>query len=137
MATRTKERSQFLLDVLTTAIENGGYGFFYTEKWVWDCDPADAYAVIVDKEDESRRWRVDIDTMARGLGIIRNAVLRDVGRDGLVPHNHVTDERLYFGGKPRQELLKMDRTNGEDGDCDVIGGLAVLECALFGKVVYG
>ncbi len=82
-------------------------------------------------------WRVDLDTMAKGLGIIRNAVMREVEHDGLVPHNKDTGERLYFGGESRRLLMLADRTNGEDGDYDVVSALAVLECGLFGRVSYG
>lgn len=82
-------------------------------------------------------WRVDLDTIAKGLGIIRNAVMREVPNDGKVPHNKATGDRLGYGGESRRLLLLADRTNGEDGDYDVVGALATLECALFGRVIYG
>jgi hypothetical protein len=62
---------------------------------------------------------VDIGTIAHGF-----AVFRDNVKDLQTPADWV------------RSLLVHDRTNGEDGDADVIGALAVLECALFGEIVY-
>lgn len=130
---RTPERAEWLLDLFTTAMEHCGYGRFIAEDY--DCDAGTAKLRWHDEPLEL--MPVDVDTMAKGLGVIRNAVMKDAGgQEGTVPHNARTGERLYFGGAARHELLKADRTNGEDGDCDVVGALAVLECAVFGKVVY-
>ncbi len=93
-------------------------------------EPADRHEPV------RETWRVDLDTIARGLGIIRNAVMREVPNDGPVPHNKVTGERLYYGGESRKLLMQADRTNGDEGDWDVISALAVLECAIFGAVRY-
>jgi hypothetical protein len=131
---RSGERERFLRDLFVTAIENYGHGFFYTDDYVWDVPPREAYAVIVDKDDPAKTWRIGIDTMARGLAVIRAA--RQVSRDGETFRVDAHGDRLYFGGRVRVDLLKAERTNGADGDYDVIGALAVLECALFGRVVY-
>ena len=145
---RTPERIEFLHDLMVTAIENYGYGWF--DVLEYEGDGADIRAVIrQQEEDEPETFTVDIDTMAKGLGVIRSAVEKDFpakvwDRDA---HMHVdgteralanakTGDRLEFGGKPRKMLLLADRTNGEDGDYDVLGALAVLECALFGQVRY-
>ncbi len=125
MKRRTPERAQFLADMLTTAIEHGGYGFTANVDYVWDvADPHDVYAVVYDRheaeDDPSARdktWRIDIDTMAKGLGIVRKM-------DDATHAQWVRDLKL------------ADRTNGDDGDYDVIGALLVLECALFGRGVY-
>lgn len=127
-------RRRFLHDLLITAVENYGYGFFTTEDYVWDVPPCEAYAVILDPDDPAKSWRIDIDTMARGLAIIRAA--RQVTVDGETFRVNAQGQRLYFGGRARTDLLKAERTNGAEGDYDVIGALAVLECALFGRVVY-
>lgn len=136
MANRSEERKEFLSDLLDTALDHRGYGQFSVGEFT------DDYAVIHFHEsgDEGGSHTVTLDTMARGLAVIRNAVLRDL--DGYeagskVPHNVVTGQRLFFGGQARRDLLEADRTNGLDGDYDVIGALAVLECALFGRVIYG
>jgi hypothetical protein len=130
---RSPAREEFLRGLLVTAIENYGYGFFLTDEYVWDVAPAQAYAVIVDPDDDSRRWRVDIDTIARGLAVIRNA--EQVTEDGETLRVNAEGQRLYFDGRLRDELLVAE-TSGEAGDVDVVSALAVLECALFGHVVY-
>ncbi len=115
-----------------TIKSRGMFGIWADDDGRTSCgDPA------TDHDPVRETWRVDLDTMAKGLGIIRSAVMREVEHDGPVPHNKDTGERLYFGGEARRELMLADRSNGEDGDYDVIGALAVLECALFGRVVYG
>lgn len=140
---RTAERMEFLTDLFITAIEHCGYGQFSIREMSRDGEPAsEIYAVIVFHEEgeDGGTHRVTLDTMAHGLTVIRNAVMRELTgpyESGKVPHNRETGERLFFGGTARRELMLCDRTNGDDGDYDVIGALAVLECALFGKVVYG
>jgi hypothetical protein len=126
MTKRSPEREEFLAGILTTAIEHGGYGFPGVVEYKWEGrEPADVYAVIVDRyvEDDDpeygKHWRVDIGTIAHGF-----AVFRDNVKDLQTPADWV------------RALLVHDRTNGEDGDADVIGALAVLECALFGEIVY-
>lgn len=122
MKTRTDDRAQFLSDLLVTAIEHAGYGFpgiveYEPEP---DGDPRKSYAVIYDRyEEETPRqtWRVDIDTMAKGLGIVRKM-------------SRATHAEWVA------DLHDADRTNGDEGDVDVVGALLVLECALFGKGVY-
>lgn len=117
MAKRTTEREQFLSDLLVTAIEHAGYGFPETDEYVIEPDgrPAGTYAVISNRyeEDESTTYRVTIETMAHGIGVMR--------KNGT-------------GGKA---FWESDRTNAEDGDFDVLDALAVLESALFGEIVYG
>lgn len=139
--TRSAARTEFLTDLLTTALYHQGYGQFdvTTDR----TDANSPYAVIQFHEDgpEGGRHTVNLDTMARGLRVIRDAVLGPAGPlsldpDGQVYCNRTTGERLYFGGLARTDLLTADRTNGKDGDYDVIGALAVLECAIFGRVVY-
>lgn len=124
---RTHERTQFLADVLVTAIEHCGYGFPGIVKYepMIDGDSADTYAVIYDRyaeeeydttEDVKRvTYLVTIDTIAKGFGIIG---------------------KMKANNDLMRDLMLANRTNGDDGDVDVIGALAVLECALFGDVVY-
>ncbi len=143
-ARRTRARADFLADLLSTAVEHGGYGFSETvsyvtpegDPWAWRAVVRDRYLDPGD-DDYGRTWTVDLDTMARGLRVIRNAFYATT-EDGRVTalHNRETFERLFFDGDARRELLLADRTNGDGGDYDVVGALAVLECALFGSVVY-
>ena len=129
---RSDARVQFLADVMTTAIEHFGYGFpEVVEDQREDGHEADWYVVIVDRylepDDEGygRHHAIDLGTIAKGLGIIRGWKAGEDGRpDDWAPAEWV------------RQLWLADRTNGEDGDVDVIGALAVLECAIFGEVVY-
>lgn len=129
MTKRSPEREKFLSDLLVTAIEHMSYGFPATLEYKPEPDgePGASYAVIYDRYEEDEpwdaddswkpkeSWRVDIDTMAKGLGVVRRIEK---------PANWVRD------------LLLADRTNGDDGDYDVVGALLVLECAIFGKPMY-
>lgn len=133
MRTRTKERAQFLSDVLVTAVEHAGYGFpgIVEYKCEPDDDPSKSFAVIYDRYEETepmdrdeewkpeKTWRIDIETMAKGLGIVRKLPARPEGAAEWV-----------------KDVIAADRSNGDDGDVDVVGALLVLECALFGRQVY-
>lgn len=159
---RSPERIEYLDGVLDVAIGHAGYGFLSVIR-DGNHDGAGQWNLVYDRHDEDnyptqyaewpqveRRamirgevWVVDIDTIARGMRIIADAVPKSFetypgsGRYETVRANHDTGERLYFGGEARTNLLLSNRTNGDDGDFDVIGALAVVECALFGRVVYG
>lgn len=139
MKKRTPERVQILTDMLTGAMEHGGHGWFSASEYRWINQGENAYAVIRDDEGGGTPYRVTLDVIARGLGVIRDAVMRvdlEHPNDGEVLHNVKSGERLGLSQKLRQEIMLVDRTNGADGDLDVIGYLAILECGLFGKVVY-
>lgn len=79
--TRTPERIAFLSDVLTTAIEHAGYGFPGIVQYPDVKSPADVYTVIYDRYEEqpdgtdhwqpTQTWRVDIDTIAHGIGVLK------------------------------------------------------------------
>lgn len=119
MAARSAERKEFLTYLLITAIEHAGYGFPGVKEYEPDADQP--FAVIYDRyeEDNDKTWRVNLDTMAKGLGVLRTKVAQ------------VEKPAQWV-----QDLLLSDRTNGSDGDYDVIGALAVLECAVFGDITY-
>jgi hypothetical protein len=123
MTVRSAQRVEFLNYLLSTALEHGGYGFpeivDYVEGGIGDHD---TYALITDRYNEDKDdpeygkvYRVDLDTMALGLKVLRER----------------TDLNRWF-----KELLLADRTNGDDGDYDVISALGCLESALFGEVRY-
>jgi hypothetical protein len=123
MTKRSPERTEYLAYLLSTAIEHCGYGFpGVIDYHCPDDNYAEWHAVIYDryedaeKEEPSQTWRVDLDTMAKGLGIVR--------ADKEAKADWVNDLKL------------SDRTNGDDGDYDVVGALLVLESAIFGKGTY-
>lgn len=162
--TRSAERTQLLADLLAGAIEHCGYGFPLIHEWHCpDGDEASWFAMITDRFVEEDRdveeppqvpVRVDLDTMARGLGLIRRAFLATDGvprsyllkaggdpspSEDVILVNPDTWERMYLPTELRRDLLEYDRSNGEEGeegDWDVVGALAVLEIAMFGKVEY-
>lgn len=151
MPGKSEERLTFLDDCLTGAIEHAGYGFAEAWVWEWDVAPGRAFAVISDKyEDEDLdfdtadgrvpdgfyAWLVDGNTVARGIGVIGKAVMRDAKHDGMVPHNAATGERLYVAPWLRKDIMAASREN-DAGYLDVVGYLAILECALFGVTAYG
>jgi len=114
--TRSPERWQFLGDLFTTAIENYGYGWFETKEYHWfnsDIDDEyphnEWYAVIV-AEDTEEEYFITPETFATGLG--------------------------KWGKNMPKALAEANRTNGEDGDYDVIDALNVLEYALFNEIRY-
>lgn len=152
---RTAERVEFLGDVLVGAIENYGYGWFLVEEYhIPEDDPSSWFAdIIAEDDDEKTVHHVDLDVLARGFGVIRDAKLDttptetryldyggekhpyEVGGETVL-HNAKTGQRLFMSEAQRANILLTNRTNGDDGDMDVIDYLAVLECALFGQVVY-
>jgi hypothetical protein len=138
---RSAKRTEFLTDLLITAIENYGYAPWMV---VDEYDPDKGTALIQEVDEDGNHeatFQITLDTMAHGLGIIRNAVLRVPDQPGLfdtepVRHNAKTDERLFVSGDMARRLALAYRSNGEDGDYDVVDALAVLECAIFGAVKY-
>lgn len=137
---RSVERAEFLGNVLVTALEHQGYGFpEIVEYHVDNDDPEGTYAVITDRKARPRtgtRTRIDLDTIARGIGVIERARLRDVdGEDEKVLHNAATGQRLYLSTDARALILAESRAN-DGGEIDVVLALAILECALFGQVEY-
>lgn len=138
---RSDTRNEFLTDILTGAIENYGYGWFEVDEYKWESvPPGDAYAVITETEKEGEpQHRVDLDVIARGLGVIRDAQMQvddQYPDDGEVLHNQASGKRLYMAPGRRKNIMLADRTNGDDGDLDVVDYLNIVECGLFGAVLY-
>jgi hypothetical protein len=136
--TRTDERKVFLSDVLITFVENyGALSWFGTDVYTVNDDGFATRAVIVDDDDQ--RHEVNLDTIAHGIGIIRNAVMRvdaKYPQDGEVLHNAETGERLHLSRDERDQILCADRDYDEAVNLDSVDASAIVECALFGKVVY-
>lgn len=142
MVARSEERTQFLKDLIITAIENDGYGWFK----VRDYDPDQGTAHIKDVH-EKREFDVTIETIAHGLAVIRDAKMatftrtscagtefeETVSDDALA--NGATGDRLYVSPDNRKRVLEASREN-EAGDMDVVDALAILECGIFGHVEY-
>lgn len=147
MTKRSAARTQFLINIMITAVEHNGYGFIDVDAY----DPDSGTATVSDRYDDEdyTQWYLNPDVIAKGLAVIRDARPQDVtttycegtewehSETVSVLHNADTDQRLYLSTGARREILLADRTNGEEGDLDVIDCLAVVECALFGAVTYG
>lgn len=128
MTTRTAERAQFLTDILTTAVEGGinYWATIVTYKWV-DLPPAqyhvDLYeteeAEEIENDDDIKVFHVDIDVIAKGIGILLET-RKDRG-----PEDYWAQFKL------------ANRTNSEDGDYDADVADCILQAGLFGEVVYG
>jgi hypothetical protein len=137
-------RTRFLANLLFgSAIYNDGYGGLTTlESCYDDSNPAATSAVLTD---DDGTYTVTLDTISKGLDVIRNAVPKPVtSRNGSVEdllHNAETGERLYMSKMLRASILGAEEIldaagDGEHEDIDVISMLAVLECGLFGRVIY-
>jgi len=141
MKARTAEREEFLLDCLTGAIECGTAGSFFVNDYRWEnLSPSEAFAVIEYEDEPDKEHRITIETIAKGIGVIATSELREItegyDKGSRVLHNAETGERLYLGESRKREILLTSRTNADEGDLDVIDYLAIMECALFGRVVY-
>jgi hypothetical protein len=121
MQAKTPIRIEFLTDILTCAIENYGYGAFEVLKYKWRDVPAPFADITFGEDDEpaDKIYHVTADTIAHGLGVIRKHAPEIVG--------------LSFDNY--KMILKANAEN-DASDIDTVLALAILECALFGKVVY-
>lgn len=153
MTRRSPARTKLLAEILWEAICHQGYGFPEAKEVHFpDGKESEWYAVIRDryedwKSDDDGWQRVDLDTIAKGLSLIRRAHMdvvavkralhddHEIEVGGLV--NPITKEPLHVGENQRKNILLADRSNGEDGDLDVLDCLAVLEVAMFGAVTFG
>jgi hypothetical protein len=129
MTNRTPERIEFLSAILSAALEHMGYGFpALLEYREAGNDPAGVFAVIYDRYEErpngredwkpKESWRVDIDTMAKGIGTLRRKYAGTIDPE-----------------TPMAEMFRAEREN-DAGALDVNDALAILEAGVFGDVVY-
>lgn len=120
---RSPERTQFLEDLITGAIEHSGYGFPECIEYP-DVPDGQVYAIIIDRyvedgdDDYGAQYRVNADVMAKGVSMI----IRDV--EGKI----VSDDH-------RKQIMAASRDK-DASDMDVVDCLAILEVALFGEVIY-
>lgn len=125
---RSIERTDFIKDLMKTALYHADYGWFEVRR------NNGTEAVIVNRETHEEHL-VTLDLMSKGLRIIRSSVAIDKGRKK-VRIDPKTGEEVHFDGPARAALIEADRSNGVRGSYEVTSALAVLECGLFGKVMY-
>jgi hypothetical protein len=141
-----KARTKFLGDVFFEAVgNNGGYGGLGTLSFSYDDnDPIASTATL--RDDDGKQHVVNLATIERGLNVIRAAEMRErttrSGRTVEELHNAETGEVMHLSGDLRDAILGAEAAldaagDGEHEDLDVITYLAILECGLYGCVVYG
>lgn len=138
MAARTKEREEFLAEVIITAIE-GGTGYWATVfKYKHaDLPPAEVHAIIAendaveDAENDTppgetieaapflaeHGKRIGIDTIARGLG-------------------QITRGEIELGAATRKAIVEAAREN-DAGEIDADDADVIVQAGLFNKIIYG
>lgn len=129
MARRSDARTEFLSDVMTTAVEGGINHWASVSEYRWDRDKhaADAIGVTIhddsDEGDDFESKRITLDDIASAIAKIR------ANKDDAFAFAH-------SGGYWVQFWL-ADRTNGEDGDYDAGIADTIVQVAVHGEVVYG
>lgn len=141
--TLTRERQQFLFDVFVTALE-GGINYWshcLTYKWIKDGADPDGemdeitdlegfYAEIVDDADDAegsgKAYRIDAKVIQKGLGVVRRMT-----DDPLTGSSSEGLHKTYRG-----LVLVADHQN-DASDIDALLADAIVQCGLFGQVIYG
>jgi hypothetical protein len=124
MKRRSKERTQFLADIITTAVEGGTGYWAYTSGYKWSEEkPEIAEATLTEMEAASadekvKSGKLTVDSIAAALGRIRRGEIK-------------------MGHQYLDWILGDDRENGDrcmiDAECaDIIAQVVVL-----GDIVYG
>jgi hypothetical protein len=128
MTERSEKRTEFLKDLLVTAVETYGYTpWFQFGNYDPDNGTVDVYTWKDDTDDEETGnysdgpYPVDLDKLASALGKYVKDVMALQN-----PH------KTYA-----YQLVLADRTNGDEGDFDVTTADSVLQIAVFGKEIYG
>lgn len=149
MAARSTEREQFLADVIIGAVEGGTGYWAAVVAYGWEGLPAaDVHAVLVPDDDETDAkvdalrvklgrkpspteaveagfaYRVDIDTIAKGLGFVKDLPSIQPGM------------RAGIGSELRRTILDASREN-DAGEIDSNAADVIVQAALFGEIVYG
>lgn len=120
------EREDFLRELMRTALYHGDYGWF-------DVRRSDGKKAVIVNQMTGEEHKVDWQTIARGLRIIRTSVVIGSNKTRIDPK---TGEPIEFDGPKRDALIEADKSDGARGSYDVAAALTVLECGLFGKPKY-
>lgn len=121
---------EFLNDVITIAIENYGYGWFKVGAYHWE-DIPETWAVIESPElPGGLPFKVTPALMQHGIDVILGSRPNDNGR-------MVTEDDSPLGLSAEQvSYLRLAVEDDDAGEVDVILALAILECGIFGRVVF-
>lgn len=128
----TPTRLEFLNDVLTTAIENAGYGpWILLDEYDPGTNTTEGYAVLRvapsyrDPEDKAYKepYRIDHATLEKGFRAMRRRAGLNTPRNNTELNGWVAD------------VLQADVLN-DASIMDVVDALNIMEVALFGEVRY-
>ena len=126
---RSLERTQFLVDVLSTAVETG-ISYWAETVHVEDhtgttpegdnLDPlgsgGDCYAALIREDETGTEYKVTLETIARGATkLAATSINNDLVND----------------------FREANRTNGHRGDIDAANADMALQMGVFGDVIYG
>ena len=154
MPTRSEERTQFLSDIIITAVEGGTNYWAYAAGYEWsDDDPSTTQVYLADMEEvleyeqehgmvpdpkKGEPWNhVTIETVARAFGILEKAHMGIDERykeEALL--NAETGKRMFLHPDLRKRYLEANREN-DAGEFDAGDADNIVQIGMFGTVVYG
>jgi hypothetical protein len=121
--TRSAKRTEFLKDVLVTAVESNPYTPWFQFR---DYDPDAGTVTVWHDQDEEGTYKdgphyVTLDSIASVLAKYCESVAQ-----------------LPEGGRNtyKYQLVRADRSNGDEGDYDVTTADAVMQIAVLGEEIY-
>jgi hypothetical protein len=119
---RSEERTQFLAEVIVTAVEGGinDWAAVSVYKWV-ELPPSEWHAVVHQLNDDESGYvdtgvKLDVDAVARGLRLII---------DGKLVNQAMLDC-----------IRRADKGN-DAGEIDGYDASAIVQAGLYGEVIYG
>lgn len=116
MAARSKERIQFLADIICTAVEGGTGYWAQVSNYRWDCEPELTTATLHDMED-GKTYPLTIESIADGIA-------------------KVIDPEFKVRSDIEQYVYHANREN-DGGDIDAEIADIIVQAHIFGKIVYG
>lgn len=147
MTARSAERTQFLADVLTTAIEGGvNYWATITNYSVSLGHAENTTATLTETMEDAPSGAasytpaihtVTIDTIARGVNLIAKSTPNKLV-NGLPDTNYSAEHGgiRYLSPGTRSAVIAASRIN-DAGELDASDADAIVQVALFGEVTYG
>lgn len=123
MTTRSKEREDFLADVLVSIVEDGGYnGWRQILPGTYHYEPANEARVSIreigdGRPEEEALHEVDIETIARGISKLQQGEIK------------INSELLGW--------ILAGSAKNDAGDIDAEAADVILQAALFGELIYG
>lgn len=144
MSKRTKEREQFLADIIVGAVEGGCSYWARSVAYRWsDEAPATTRVLLIDMEQEEEFYG-EVNALEAELG--RKVKLAEA--DALTGASLVTIDTVAKGlGKIKRNEVKLNSTlkkeillgdsENDGGYIDADGADVIVQAAIFGEVVYG